>query len=123
MLAGSDYKTRLINYFTLRCTVLKSDFYQHERSKAKIAELRAKVEELKLINLELKHKATEERRARRKAKKDVNKVAMLAARRLKKMQSAQEEAKRTMLENEELHVQINELATESNELRQQVLDF
>ena len=76
------------------------------------------MEELKLINLELKHKATEERRARRKAEKDVDKVAMLAARRLKKMQSAQEEAKRTMLENEELHVQIDELATESDELRQ-----
>ena len=80
------------------------------------------MEELKLINLELKHEATEERRARRKAEKDVDKVAMLAARRLKKMQSAQEEAKRTMLENEELHVQIDELATESDELRQQVLD-
>ena len=80
------------------------------------------MEELKLVNLELKHKATEERRARRKVEKDVDKVAMLAARCLKKMQSAQEEAKRTMLENEELHVQIDKLATESDELRQQVLD-
>ena len=80
------------------------------------------MEELKLINLELKHKATEERRARRKAEKDVDKVAMLAARRLKKMQLVQEEANRTMAENDALHVQIDELATESDELRQQVLD-
>ena len=107
-------------YVTLHCT--KFDFYQHARSIAKIADLKAKVEELKLINLELKHEATEERRARRKAEKDVDKVAMLAARRLKKMQLAQEEAKRTMAENDVLHVQIDELATESDELRQQVLD-
>ena len=37
------------------------------------------------------------------------------------MQLAQEEANRTIAENDALHVQIDELATESDELRQQVL--
>ena len=90
------------------------------KSKAKIEGLRAKVKELESINLELKHEATEERRAHRKAQKNAEKIAMLAARRLKNMQSAQAKAEEATLENEGLRAKVEDLEEDNEALREEV---